>query len=483
MNQQSHIAIVGLAVMGKSLALNLERNGFKVSVYNRTQQDVDRFMEEFGEKNFVGCRDIESLVQSLERPRKIMLMIKAGNPVDQMISQLIPHLEKGDIIIDGGNSNYTDSERRVEELYQHGLYFVGCGVSGGEEGALYGPSLMPGGAPEAKESLLPILTKIAAKAPDGTPCCAWVGNGGSGHFVKMVHNGIEYGDMQLITEAYSMLKKVLGYNNDQIADTFSKWNKGNLSSYLIEITAEIFRRKDAKTGGYLIDSILDAAGQKGTGKWAVIDSLDHNTPLNLISTAVYERHISAMKELRGLVHNAFGLQPKPYPLSGDGETKIENTLYASKLVSYAQGFQLMSTASKAKMWDLDLASVARIWRGGCIIRSVFLNHIAHAYEQNANLEHLLLAPYFVSAIKECLNNWQEVISVASLSGIPQPASSSALQYLFSLSSERLPANLLQAQRDFFGAHMFERTDEPRGNFFHEDWNNLGTDSQSTVYNV
>lgn len=483
MTQLTDIGVIGLAVMGKSLAINLERNGFKVSVYNRNTAEVDTLLEEFPEKNFVGCRQIEDFVKSLSRPRKVLLMIKAGDPVDQVIEQLLPYLEQGDIVIDGGNSNFNDSERRVQSLYERGIYFVGLGVSGGEEGALYGPSLMPGGAIEAKDALLPILTKIAAKAPDGSPCCAWVGNGGSGHYVKMIHNGIEYGDMQLIAEAYLMMKTVLGMDNLQIADSFEKWNEGDLSSYLIEITGKIFRRRDTESGDFLIDKILDTAGQKGTGKWAVINSLDHSTALTLIATAVYERSISAMKDLRTKVHGVYGELPRPIPLTGEGQEKIAHALYAAKLVSYAQGFQLMRTASNAKKWDLDLASVARIWRGGCIIRSVFLNKIAQAYEENPDLDHLLLAPYFVKAVKESLDDWREVIAVAAQAGIPQPSGSAALHYLYSLSSERLPANLLQAQRDYFGAHMFERIDFPRGKFFHEDWADLGTDSQSSVYVV
>ena len=469
MEQLTDIGMIGLAVMGKSLALNMERNGFKVSLYNRETSVMQEMVKEFPDKNFVGCPDYESFVSSIARPRKIMMMIKAGKPVDEMIKQLLPLLEPDDILIDGGNSNYHDTERRVEELQSKGIHFVGCGVSGGEEGALYGPSLMPGGAVAAKDEVMPILTKIAAKAPDGSPCCAWMGKGGAGHFVKMVHNGIEYGDMQLIAEAYASMGTLLGMDNVQMAEVFHKWNEGKLDSYLIEITAAILRHKDEGTGEFLVDKILDAAGQKGTGMWAVMNALEFAIPLNLIASAVFERNISAMKELRGTVHERYGLQPQPKPLSGDGVKRIENALFDAKLVSYAQGFQLMNAASVEKGWHLDLASVARIWRGGCIIRSAFLDKIADAYERNAELQHLLLDDYFVEAIGEGLEDWREVIAVASRVGLPQPAGSAALHYLYSLSADRLPANLIQAQRDFFGAHTFERVDTPRGEFFHEEW--------------
>lgn len=479
----SDIGLIGLAVMGENLALNLERNGFQVSVTTRNDLHVDRFMDGRAKgKNFKGFKTIQEFVASLERPRKIIMMIKAGDPVDQVIEQLLPYLEKGDIIMDGGNSNYLDSERRVAYLYKKGIYFVGSGISGGEEGALNGPSIMPGGAVEAKEHMMPILQKIAAKADDGSPCCDWMGGGGSGHFVKMVHNGIEYGDMQIISEAYFIMKKILNYSNVQMADIFGEWNRGKLSSYLIEITEQILRHKD-KDGNYLIDYILDAAGQKGTGKWSVINSLEFGIPLNLISTAVYERSLSALKDLRVEASKAYNLHLVPEPFKGDPIKKIENAMYASKLVSYAQGFQLMKAASDENGWGLDLASVARIWRGGCIIRSTFLGKISDAITHNPNMKHLLLEPFFKKEIEESLEDWREVVSVSVLAGLPIPAASSALHYFHSLVTDRLPANMLQAQRDFFGAHTFERIDRERGEFFHENWTGEGGTTASSVYNV
>lgn len=481
----SHIGLIGLAVMGENLALNMERNGFRVSVYNRSAEQVDRFMNgRAAGKRFAGHKDIASFVASLERPRKIVMMIKAGAPVDQVIDQLLPHLEEGDILIDGGNSNYIDTERRVESLRTKGILFVGCGISGGEEGALNGPSIMPGGAVEARPHVMPILQKIAAVAKeDGAPCCNWVGGGGSGHFVKMIHNGIEYGDMQLISEAYFIMKKVLNYDNDHMADIFATWNKGVLESYLVEITSDILRRKDEATGTHLIDIILDAAGQKGTGKWSVINSLEYGIPLNLISTAVYERSISALKGLRTEAAELYNLHLVPLPFTGEPVKKIETALYASKLVSYAQGFQLMAEASAERGWDLNLSDVARLWRGGCIIRSSFLNKIAEAYERNAQLAHLLFDEYFKSEMIKSLEDWREVVSLGARVGLPIPAYSSALNYFHSLTTARLSANMIQAQRDYFGAHMFERVDRPRGEFFHEDWVGLGGDAESTVYTV
>ncbi|KGL53925.1 MULTISPECIES: decarboxylating NADP(+)-dependent phosphogluconate dehydrogenase [Porphyromonas] len=481
----SNIGLIGLAVMGENLALNIERNGYRVSVYNRSGETVDRFINGRAKgKNFQGFKNIEEFVASIERPRKIILMIKAGGPVDAVIQQLLPYLEKGDIIMDGGNSNYTDSERRVEELYERGIYFVGSGISGGEEGALNGPSIMPGGAAEAKEHILPILEKISAKAKDGTPCCAWIGGGGAGHFVKMVHNGIEYGDMQIISEAYFIMKKLLNYSNDRMADIFGEWNKGKLESYLVEITEQILRFRD-KDGNHLIDYILDAAGQKGTGKWSVINSLEFGIPLNLISTAVYERSLSALKDLRekaAALYNPF-LVPEPFKGSGNPEHKIENAMYASKLVSYAQGFQLIKAASNEHNWGIDLAAVARIWRGGCIIRSAFLGEISNALTRNPDLENLLLDEFFKKEIEQALDDWREVVSVCIISGLPIPACSSSINYFHSLTTKVLPANMLQAQRDFFGAHTFERTDRPRGEFYHENWTGEGGTTASTVYAV
>lgn len=479
----SDIGLIGLAVMGENLALNLERNGFRVSVQTRNSAHVDRFMEGRAKGlNFDGHYELANFVNSLSRPRKIIMMIQAGQPVDQVISQLVPLLDKGDIIIDGGNSNYADTERRVKELYEKEIYFVGSGVSGGEEGALNGPSIMPGGAREAMEHVMPILTHISAKAPDNSPCCAWVGGGGSGHFVKMVHNGIEYGDMQIISEAYFFMKHLLGMTNAEMADTFEKWNKGVLDSYLIEITVEILRRKHDVTGMDMIDLILDVALQKGTGKWAVINSLEYGVPLNLIATAVYERGISAQKDLRVTMHQSFA------PTFGEIDKagmidKLEQAMYASKLISYAQGFELMTKASEENGWGIDLGSVAAIWRGGCIIRSTFLNKITEAYHRNPELNHLLSDSFFAEEVKSAIGDWRTIVSSAIMSGLPLPAMSSALQYFHSLVTDRLPANMLQAQRDYFGAHMFERVDRPRGEFTHVDWADLGGSAESTVYNA
>ncbi len=481
---KSDIGMIGLAVMGSNLALNMERNGFKVSVYNHRPERVDYFMNELAPgKHFEGYKEIQAFVESLECPRRIMLMVKAGNPVDEVIDQLLPYLSPGDIVIDGGNSNYLDTERRVRDLYERGVYFVGSGVSGGEEGALNGPSIMPGGAVEAREYVLPILQKIAAKAPDGTSCCEWVGGGGSGHFVKMIHNGIEYGDMQLISEAYFMMKRILAYDNERMADVFAEWNLGRLESYLIEITASILRHRDPLSEGYLLDHILDAAGQKGTGKWSVINSLEYGVPLNLIATAVYERSLSAMKGLRCEASEAYGLHLLPQAPAGQMSDKLSSALYASKLVSYAQGFQVMSAASEERGWGLDLAAIAKIWRAGCIIRSRFLADIADAYTRDPGLRHLLLDCYFRQEMLGSLDDWREVVALGVQCGLPMPAMNSALNYFHSLTTENLPANLLQAQRDFFGAHTFERTDRNRGEFFHEDWTSTGSGVSSSVYNV
>ena len=489
MNKRSDIGLIGLAVMGENLALNMERNGSQVSVYNRAEGAeatvVERFLQGRGAgKNFLGFTEIKPFVESIERPRKIMMMIRAGKPVDYVIEALLPHLEPGDIVIDGGNSNWEDSERREAELRNRGIYFVGCGISGGEEGALNGPAIMPGGAEEAWPSIEPIFSRIAAKAEDGTPCCAWVGKGGAGHFVKMVHNGIEYGDMQLIADAYAYLRHIGGKTNDEMSAIFARWNEGKLRSYLVEITAEILRHRDTE-GEYLIDKILDAAGQKGTGKWSVINSLEYGQPLGLIATAVYERSLSSTVNLR---HEAATLyassQATSRPAFGDSDVDaLEQSLYASKIVSYAQGFSLLSEASKARGWELNLASIARIWRNGCIIRSAFLNDIASAYQADPSLQNLLLAPYFQQEITAARSAWRETIAKALLSDCPVPAFSSALSYFTSLTTRRLPASLVQAQRDYFGAHTFERTDRPRGEFFHENWTGHGSDTSSTTYNV
>lgn len=470
--------------MGENLALNMERNGFRVSVYNRSEGNeatvVSRFMEGRGSgKNFLGFTDLSSFVASIKRPRKIMMMIRAGKPVDMVIEQLLPLLEEGDIIIDGGNSNYEDTERREAMLRSRGIYYVGMGISGGEEGALNGPSIMPGGAQEAWPQIAPIYTKIAAKAPDGSPCCAWIGSGGAGHFVKMVHNGIEYGDMQLIAEAYGLMKHIEGVDQRLMSETFAQWNKGLLNSYLIEITAQILNYKEAD-GSYLIDKILDRAGQKGTGKWSVITSLEYGMPLNLISTAVYERCLSALLEERKL---ASELYPTRDPeLKREVLDKIQSALYASKLVSYAQGFALMAKASQEKSWHLDLSTIAKIWRAGCIIRSQFLDSIARAYQETPQLENLLLDRLFSEQIKAALPEWKEVTATALEHEISTPAFSSAINYFYSLKTRRLPANMLQAQRDFFGAHTYERIDREAGQFFHTNWTGTGGDTSSTTYN-
>lgn len=484
---KTNIGLIGLAVMGENLALNMERNGFRVAVYNRAEgaeaNVVKNFIEGRGAgKNFEGYTDLKAFVESIERPRKIMMMIRAGKPVDLVIEGLLPYLEAGDIVIDGGNSNWEDSERREAYLRERGIYFVGAGVSGGEEGALNGPAIMPGGAVEAWEHIKPIFTKIAAKASDGAPCCSWVGGGGSGHFVKMVHNGIEYGDMQLISEAYGMMKETGKLSNDEMSAVLSQWNAGKLNSYLIEISAEILAHKNSE-GKYLIDLILDTAGQKGTGKWSVINSLEYGTPLNLISAAVYERSLSASKDLRVVAAEAFG---RTVHLEGESKELVDqlhDSLYASKLVSYAQGFGLMQQASKERGWGLNLASIARLWRGGCIIRSAFLEQIATAYERNGELKHLLLDEYFKNEIQTALPAWRSIVAKASLAGVPVQAFATALNYFYSLTTERLPANMLQAQRDYFGAHTFERVDRPRGEFFHENWTGHGGNTSSTTYNV
>lgn len=486
MKSFSDIGLIGLAVMGENLALNMERNGFTVSVYNRSEgveaNVVPNFINGKGkDKNFRGFTDVKSFVESLDRPRKIMMMIRAGAPVDIVIEQLLPFLSAGDIVIDGGNSNYEDSERRYAYLREKNIHFVGMGISGGEEGALNGPSIMPGGAVEAWQEIKDIYQKIAAKAEDGTPCCSWIGNGGAGHFVKMVHNGIEYGDMQLIAESYGFMRLMQGMDNDKMADIFADFNKGKLNSYLMEISAEILRHKD-KDGNYLVDKILDKAGQKGTGKWSVISSLEYGTPLNLICSAVYERCISSLKEQREKIAEFYNKEEIKLPFDKEINKKLIDSLYASKLISYAQGFALMYRVSKEKGWDLNLSEIAKVWRSGCIIRSGFLNDISTAYERNVNLENLLLDDYFKNEINDCLENWKNIVAVAILNGIPMSAFSSAINYFYSISTASLPANMIQAQRDYFGAHTFERVDSPRGVFFHENWTGHGGNTSSTTYN-
>lgn len=486
---KTDIGLIGLAVMGENLALNMESKGWNVSVYNRTvpgveEGVVERFVNGRAKgKNIEGYTDITSFVESISAPRKIMMMVRAGNAVDQLMDQLFPLLSPGDILIDGGNSNYEDTNRRVALAESKGFLFVGSGVSGGEEGALNGASIMPGGSADAWSQVQPILQSIAAKASDGTPCCQWVGPAGSGHFVKMIHNGIEYGDMQLIGEAYWVMKNLLDLTNEQMADVFAYWNEGKLRSYLIEITSNILRHKD-KAGGYLIDKILDTAGQKGTGKWSVINAMELGMPLGLIATAVFERSLSANKELRESAARQFQLRHnKAIYNKKEMVEHIFAALYASKLVSYAQGFAVLQRASDSFGWNLDLASIARMWRGGCIIRSIFLNDIASAFEAKEKPAHLLLAPYFRDEMKGLLAGWKNLVTEALREELPVPAFSSALNYFYSLSSANLPANMIQGQRDYFGAHTFERRDELRGHFFHENWTGHGGDTKSGTYNV
>ena len=478
------IGLVGLAVMGENLVLNMERNGFGVAVFNRTTSKVTNFIEgRAAGKNIKGCFSIEELVGSLKKPRKVMLMVKAGKPVDDFIEMVLPHLEKGDIIIDGGNSHFPDSIRRTKYLEEKGYRFIGTGVSGGEEGALMGPSIMPGGSPSAWEYVKPIFQAIAAKVEDGTPCCDWVGEGGAGHFVKMTHNGIEYGDMQMITETYQMMKLGLGMHNEEMRDVFAKWNEGKLDSYLIEITRDILGDKDEK-GEAVVDYILDTAGQKGTGKWTAIAALDQGQPLTLIGKAVFARCLSALKDERVAASKQLPGPDAKY--TGDKAQLIadlEQALYASKIVSYAQGYQLMRSAAEEYGWNLNYGGIALMWRGGCIIRSVFLGKIKEAFDRNPDLTNLLLDPFFKEEIIKAVPAWRRVVKTAVELGIPVPALSTALAFYDGYRSERLPANLLQAQRDYFGAHTYERTDKPRGEFFHTNWTGRGGTTASTTYNV
>jgi 6-phosphogluconate dehydrogenase len=478
------IGLIGMAVMGQNLALNMESKGFGVAVYNRTVSKVDDFVNgPAKDKNIVGCRSIEELVDHLKKPRKIMLMIKAGKPVDEEIEKILPVLEEGDIIIDGGNSHFPDTMRRTEYVESKGLRYIGTGVSGGEEGALKGPSIMPGGTPSAWEHVKPILQGIAAKTEDGQSCCDWVGENGAGHFVKMVHNGIEYGDMQMISESYHFMKEGLGMSNDEMSDVFDEWNKGELNSYLIEITRDILRYKD-EDGHYVLDLILDAAGQKGTGKWTAIEALNQGQPLTLIGEAVFARCLSALKDERA--EAAKTLEGKTTPFHGDRKSFVGDlgrALYASKIVSYAQGYQLMRSAAGEYGWNLNYGGIALMWRGGCIIRSVFLGRIKDAFDDHPGLVNLLLAPFFKDATDKAQASWRRIVSTAVQMGIPVPAMSSALAYYDGYRHERLPANLLQAQRDYFGAHTYERVDKPRGQYFHTDWTGHGGKVAASTYNV
>ncbi len=484
MRQKANIGLIGLAVMGENLVLNMENKGYTVAVYNRTVEKVEKFIKGRGAgKNFIGATTLEELVDSLERPRKVMMLVKAGQPVDDFIEKLLPLMEKGDIIIDGGNSHYPDTVRRTAYVESKGLLYVGTGVSGGEEGALNGPSIMPGGSAEAWTQVKDIFQSIAAKVEDGTACCDWVGSDGAGHYVKMVHNGIEYGDMQIINEAYHIMKDLLGMDAFEQHKVFKRWNEGKLDSYLIEITRDILAFKD-EDGAPLVEKILDTAGQKGTGKWTANSALDLGVPLTLIAESVFSRTLSAQKDLRV---EASKILTGPTPqFVGDKEQFIddlENAIYASKIVSYAQGYNLMMEAAKEYNWDLNYGSIALMWRGGCIIRSVFLKDIKLAFEKNPNLSNLLLDPFFKQEIEQAQAGWRRVAATAMQNGIPIPAITSALNYFDGFRTDRLPANLLQAQRDYFGAHMYERTDKPRGEFFHTNWTGVGGDTASTTYEV
>ena len=482
--KKANIGLVGLAVMGENLVMNMESKGFTVAVYNRTAEKVKNFVEgRAAGKNIIGTYSLEELAANLEKPRKIMMMVKAGQAVDDLIEQLLPHLEEGDILIDGGNSNFPDTIRRTAYVESKGLLYVGCGVSGGEEGALKGPSMMPGGSKAAWEHVKPIFQGICAKVEDGTACCDWVGENGAGHFVKMVHNGIEYGDMQLICEAYQLMKDGLGMSPEEMHEVFAQWNETELDSYLIEITRDILGYKD-ENGETTVNYILDTAGQKGTGKWTAITALDEGVPLTLIGEAVFARCLSAMKEERVTASKVFTKEIPAF--EGDKKAFIEcirKALYASKIISYAQGYTLMRTAAKTHGWNLNYGGIALMWRGGCIIRSVFLGKIKEAYDKNPELENLLLAEYFAETIKTLVPAWREVVAYAVKAGIPMPAFSSALNYFDGYTTETLPANLLQAQRDYFGAHTYERIDQPRGQFYHTNWTGHGGNTSAGTYNA
>jgi 6-phosphogluconate dehydrogenase len=481
---QSEIGLIGLAVMGENLALNIESRGFPISVFNRTEAKTEAFMAERGKgKKFFGAKTLEEFVGSLKSPRKIIMLVKAGKAVDELIDHLLPLLEPGDILIDGGNSYFPDTIRRTQYVESKGLLFVGSGVSGGEEGALKGPSLMPGGSAAAWPEIKGIFQAICARTPDGEPCCEWIGENGAGHFVKMVHNGIEYGDMQLICEVYDLMKRGAGLTNAEMHDVFAEWNKGELDSYLIEITRDILAVKD-ESGGEVIDVILDAAGQKGTGKWTVVAALDEGTPLTLIGESVFARCLSAAKEER--VEAAKQIKPDVSTFSGDRAAFVNDlrqALYASKIISYAQGYQLMRGAAKTQNWNLNYGGIALVWRGGCIIRSAFLGDIKKAFASDPNLVNLLFDPFFKNAVESRQAAWRRVIVAATQLGIPVPCLSAALTYFDGYRAERLPANLLQAQRDYFGAHTYERIDKPRGQVFHTNWTGHGGSTTSQSYSV
>jgi 6-phosphogluconate dehydrogenase len=484
MKPKADIGVIGLAVMGQNLVLNMDDHGYTVAVFNRTTSKVDDFMNGNAKgTKVIGTYSINELVAILKPPRRIMLMVKAGEAVDIFIDLLVPHLDPGDIIIDGGNSNFHDSIRRTKNIESKGLHYIGTGVSGGEEGARYGPSIMPGGSAAAWPEVREILQSISAKVEDGTPCCDWVGADGSGHFVKMVHNGIEYGDMQLICEAYHLMKSILGMSADEMQAIFAQWNEGKLESYLIEITADIMAFKD-ENGEPLLEKILDSAGQKGTGRWTAITALELGIPLTMIGEAVLARSLSSLKNER--IAAAQELSGPEIKLSIDKSAFVEDirqALYASKIISYTQGYMLMQAAAGEFNWDLNYGRIALLWRGGCIIRSVFLGKIKEAYDNNPQLSNLLLDPYFNAEVENTQTAWRRVVSIAVENGIPIPAMSSALAFLDGYRTDRLPANLLQAQRDYFGAHTYERIDRPRGEFFHTDWISTGGSITSSTYSA
>ena len=479
------IGLIGLAVMGQNLVLNMNDHGYKVAVFNRTTSKVDDFINnEAKGTNVVGTHSAQELCASLKSPRRVMLMVKAGEVVDQTIEHVLPYLEKGDIIIDGGNSLYTDTNRRTKDLAAKGILFIGTGVSGGEEGARFGPSIMPGGNKEAWPHVKEIFQAIAAKVEDGTPCCDWVGEDGAGHYVKMVHNGIEYGDMQLIGEAYQLLEDGLGLSADELAAIFGEWNKGELDSFLIEITAEIFAKKD-EDGKPLVDKILDAAGQKGTGKWTAISALDLGQPVTLIGESVFARCLSALKDERVAASKVLQGPAKTKTVADRKEfiEDVRRALYCSKVISYAQGYMLLRAAEKEMGWNLNMGGIALMWRGGCIIRSVFLGNIKTAYDKNAKLSNLLLDSFFSGVLNKYHQSWRKALVHAIEVGVPTPAFSTALAFYDGYRTERLPANLLQAQRDYFGAHTYERVDQPRGQFFHTNWTGRGGRVSSSTYNA
>lgn len=479
--------LIGLGVMGENLVLNVESRGFTCAVFNRTVEKVDDFVKGRGAgKRFIGCHTLQEFADSLKSPRKIMILVKAGQPVDDTISHLLPYLKEGDIIIDGGNSYWPDTNRRCKAMKQHNILYVGSGVSGGEEGALRGPSLMPGGDAAAWPHIKPIFQAIAARVSDTEVACDWVGDEGAGHFVKMVHNGIEYGDIQLICEAYQIMKDLLGMNAEEIGKVFTEWNSGDLESYLIEITSEIFKVKDTAAPGYTVDNILDVAGQKGTGRWTVVDAMELGQPITLIAEAVFSRNLSALKEQRVEASKILkGPKAKVGAVADKAKflEALREALLASKMVSYAQGFSMIEAAGAQFKWKLNRGGIALMWRAGCIIRSSFLGKIRDAYALNPSLTNLLLDPWFTERMARCQDGWRTVVSTAVLNGIPAPAFATALAYYDGYRSERLPANLLQAQRDFFGAHTYERVDQPRGKFFHTDWIGLGGKTTSSTYNA